>query len=100
MAGLLKKQLAANARAAQPAGGAPAPPLELAPWLTPLLSGATFRFGLFFGAHAALATWAALHWSTAAWAALKGIGFTGTFILYGLLEAWFLRRAISRRRPV
>lgn len=92
MAGLLKKQLAANAREA------PAQPLELAPWLIPLLSGATFRFGVFFGAHAALATWAALHWSTAAWAALKGIGFTGTFILYGLLEGWGLRRAIARRR--
>jgi intracellular septation protein len=90
MAGLLKKQLAAQQ-------GTQAQSLELAPWVVPLLGGATFRFGLFFGAHAALATWAAIHWSTAAWAALKGIGFTGTFILYGLLEAWVLRRRISKR---
>jgi intracellular septation protein len=98
MAGLLKKQLAAAARASAPPGvqapsGAPAP--ELAPWLIPLLGGVTFRFGLFFGAHAALAACAALHWSTAAWAALKGIGFTGTFLLYGLVEAACLRRRIQ-----
>jgi intracellular septation protein len=90
MAGLLKKQLAAQ----RPAE-AGAPPLELAPWLTPLLAGATFRFGLFFGAHAALATWAALRWSTAHWAALKGIGFTVSFILYGLAEAWLLRYRVA-----
>jgi intracellular septation protein len=94
MAGLLKKQLAAQ----QAAKGGPVQPFELAPWLTPLLAGATFRFGLFFGAHAALATWAALHWSTAAWAMLKGIGFTVSFIVYGLAEAWFLRYRVANHQ--
>jgi len=92
MAGLLKKQLAAQQAAGQPG---PQPPLELAPWLVPLLAGATFRFGLLFAAHAALATWAALKWSTAAWAMLKGIGFTASFIVYGLAEAWFLRYRVA-----
>jgi intracellular septation protein len=91
MAGLLKKQLAAQ-QATSPQA------LELAPWLIPLLSGTTFRFGLFFGAHAALATWAAIHWSTAAWAALKGIGFTVTLIAYGLAEAWLLRVRVRKRQ--
>src|SRR5262249_2106795 len=37
------------------------------PLVIGVLSGFTLRLGIFFAAHAALAAWAALHWSTAAW---------------------------------
>jgi intracellular septation protein len=60
------------------------------------LPGLTIRMALFFLFHAALATWAALYWSTTAWALLKGLGFTGSFILYMLVEVIFLRRKARR----
>lgn len=56
------------------------------------MSGMTFRLSLFFLAHALLATWAALRWSTEAWAILKGIGVMLSLALYMILEAIFLRR--------
>ncbi|OFZ36835.1 MAG: hypothetical protein A2070_06845 [Bdellovibrionales bacterium GWC1_52_8] len=62
--------------------------------LSPALAGMTVRIGIFFGLHAALATWAALHWSTAAWALLKGVGFTVSAIVYVLIESLVLRRKI------
>jgi intracellular septation protein len=65
-----------------------------------LLGGVTFRFGVFFGLHAALAAWAAVHWSTAAWAALKGIGFTLSLIVYGVVETGLLRYRVAKlHRP-
>lgn len=54
--------------------------------------GLNFRIGLFFAAHAALATWAAFYWSTSAWAILKGVGFTLSFIAYMVLEMLWMRR--------
>jgi intracellular septation protein len=90
MAVMLKKQLVAQGKLE--AGAQP----QFHPAFLGLLGGVTLRIGLFFAAHAALAAWAALYWSTAAWAALKGIGFTLTFILYGLAEAWLLRYRIAK----
>jgi intracellular septation protein len=60
------------------------------------MSGFTLRVSLFFLAHAAIAAYAALYWSTAAWAALKGLGFTLTFLLYVVVEGIFLRRRMQR----
>ena len=61
------------------------------------IRGLTLRMGIFFAFHAVLATWAALHWSTAAWAILKGVGFTGSMVVYMGLEAVLLRRKVSGR---
>lgn len=55
----------------------------------------SLRVGIFFLAHAALATWAAFSWTTTQWALLKGVGFTGSFILYLLTEVLLLRRSIA-----
>lgn len=57
-------------------------------------SGMTFRIGVFFLLHAALATWAAVYWSTRAWAILKGVGFTGSMVLYMVVEMFFIRRKL------
>lgn len=56
------------------------------------LVGVTWRTGLFFAIHTALAVWAALEWSTTNWALLKGIGLTVSFIIYLLGEVFYLRR--------
>jgi intracellular septation protein len=87
MAGLMRKQMA------QMVGQ---PQVTLPPWMEGLLQGITLRFGLFFLLHAALATWAALHWSTEAWAILKGVGFTVSLIAYGVAEAVLLRYRIAK----
>ena len=71
-------------------------PPEAAERLKAAFSPITFRLGLFNLAHAALATWAALRWSTAAWATLKGVGFTGSFVALMLLEMRGLRRSAVR----
>lgn len=63
------------------------------------MRGLTFRLAIFFGLHALLATWAALYWSTSAWAFLKGVGFTGSFLLYMGVEILWIRRVV-RRAPV
>jgi intracellular septation protein len=59
------------------------------------LNGVTWRAGLFFALHTALAVWAALEWSTANWALLKGIGLTLSFILYLGAEVFYLRRSMA-----
>ena len=73
---------------------------QMPPVIVPLVeagfAGLTFRVGIFFLAHAVLATWAALYWSTRAWAILKGVGFTGSMILYTVGESLILRRRIRR----
>jgi intracellular septation protein len=60
------------------------------------MSGMTFRMGIFFAAHAALATWAALYWSSNAWALLKGVGLTVSLIVYMLLEVLYIRRSAMK----
>lgn len=62
------------------------------------MSGLTVRTGFFFAIHAGLATWAALDWSTTNWALLKGVGLTVSFILYLVIEAVLLRRAVLKQR--
>jgi intracellular septation protein len=62
------------------------------------LPGLTFRLALFLGVHAALATWAAFAWSTTAWAWLKGVGFTGSLLVYMGVEVWWLRRSLRPSR--
>lgn len=59
-------------------------------------AGMTLRIGIFFLLHAALATWAALEWSTRAWALLKGVGFTGTVLVYMAAEVLLLRRKAAQ----
>ncbi|QLY27320.1 septation protein IspZ [Bdellovibrio sp. KM01] len=60
------------------------------------MSGMTFRMGIFFAAHAVLATWAALHWTSNAWALLKGVGLTVSLIVYMLLEVLYIRRSAMK----
>lgn len=61
------------------------------------MSGITLRVGLFFAAHAILATWAALEWSSTNWALLKGVGLTVSFIVYLVIEGFFLRRSVLKK---
>ncbi|MEZ0393299.1 MAG: septation protein IspZ [Pseudobdellovibrionaceae bacterium] len=68
--------------------------------IKPILAAMTFRLSLFFAAHAALATWAALAWTTAQWAWLKGAGLIASFLFYLLCElAWIRYRAKKKRGP-
>lgn len=60
------------------------------------LSGMTLRMSIFFLAHAVLATYAALYWSTEAWALLKGIGLMGSMIVYMIFEMFLIRSKIHR----
>jgi len=60
--------------------------------------GFTLRAGIFLLAHAVLATWAAFAWSTRAWMLLKGVGFTGSFIVYAIAESFMMRRRMGRPR--
>lgn len=60
------------------------------------MSGFTFRIGVFFAIHAALATWAAFSWSTRDWALLKGVGLTVSFILYLIIEGFILRQYVRK----
>jgi intracellular septation protein len=69
-------------------------PEPVKPFLKDAFKGFTFRLGIFFLLHAALATWAALHWSTRAWAILKGVGFTLTLVAYMFAEMVVLRRSL------
>ena len=62
------------------------------------MNGLTFRMGLFFAIQAALAVWAALDWTTTNWALLKGVGLTVSFILYLVIEGFFLRRSVLKTR--
>ncbi len=61
------------------------------------LPGLTVRMAIFFGLHAALATWAAFSWSTSAWALLKGVGFTGSLLVYMAVEILVLRRRLQAK---
>lgn len=61
-------------------------------------TGMTWRLGLFFLVHAALATYAAFYWSTSAWALLKGVGLTVSLIVVLGLEVYFLRRVLYGNR--
>ncbi len=60
------------------------------------LSGMTFRMSFFFLAHAILATWAALYWTTESWAILKGIGLTLSMIVYMVIEIVWARYKMNR----
>lgn len=62
------------------------------------LQGLTFRLGLFFLVHTALAVWAAFDWSTTAWALLKGVGLTVSFVIYLVAEGLWLRRTLNPHR--
>lgn len=62
------------------------------------LLGVTWRTGFFFAIHTGLAVWAALDWSTTNWALLKGIGLTVSFILYLVIEVFYLRQSIAKMR--
>ncbi len=61
------------------------------------LKGVNFRCGIFFFIHAALATWAALKWSTQAWAVLKGLGVTLSFVLYMVIEVLIFRFRLKKK---
>lgn len=74
---------------------APALPAER---LRPAVTGMTWRMAAFLGLHAGVSAWAAFHWSTAAWAALKGVGFTVGFLVYGVAEGLVLRYRIASRK--
>lgn len=65
---------------------------QMPEFMKPFLSTLTFRLGFFFLAHAILATWAALSWSTRDWALLKGVGLTVSFIIYLIIEFLIFRK--------
>jgi len=69
-------------------------PAAVVPFFEKFLKGFTLRVSFFFLAHAGLAAWAAIYWSTRAWILLKGIGFTGSMICYGVIEILVMRRKI------
>jgi len=69
---------------------------QIHPVVLPLMTGMTFRLGLFFAIHAAIATWAALAWTTAQWALLKGVGLTVTFVIYLGVELLWIRRCVQK----
>ena len=71
-------------------------PPVMQPLFEKFLSGFTLRIAIFFLLHAGLAAYAALYWSTRAWMLLKGVGFTSSFIVYGLIEVLFFRRSARR----
>ncbi|MEQ1723300.1 MAG: septation protein IspZ [Pseudobdellovibrio sp.] len=61
------------------------------------MSGMTLRLSFFMLAHAILATWAALSWSTESWALLKGVGLTVSMIVYMILEILWARIKITKK---
>lgn len=70
---------------------------QINPVVKPLMNGMTFRLGLFFAAHAAVATWAALEWSTAQWALLKGVYLFASFFVYLLFELLWIRHSVRKQ---
>ncbi len=60
------------------------------------MSGITLRISFFFLAHAVIATYAALYWSTEAWAILKSVGLTVSMILYMVIEMIWIRKQIRK----
>lgn len=71
------------------------PPI-MQPLFEKFLTGFTLRIAIFFLIHAAIAAYAAIYWSPRAWMLLKGVGFTGSFILYGFIEI-LVFRMVARR---
>lgn len=71
-------------------------PQHMAPVFEKVMKSLTVRLSVFFFAHAALAVYAALYWSTRAWALLKGVGFTVSMILYLFLEVFWMRGRMRR----
>lgn len=67
----------------------------------PLMSSMTVRLGIFFAFHAALATYAALYWTTSQWAWLKGAGVGLSFLVYMVFEFFWIRHSVRRnlKRP-
>ena len=74
-------------------------PAERREFLGRRFRGMTWRVGVFFWIHAALACWAAIYASTRVWALLKGVGFTLSFIAYLGVEIWVLRKSVLKRSP-
>jgi len=64
--------------------------------LKEFFSGITFRSSFFMLFHSLLATWAAFFWTTEAWVALKGLGFTISFVVYLFIEMFFIRHQIKK----
>lgn len=60
------------------------------------MSGMTLRLSFFMLAHAIIAIWAALYWSTEAWAMLKGVGLTVSMIVYMISEVLWARLKINK----
>lgn len=58
-------------------------------YMLDFFSNITFRLGIFFLIHCALAIWAAFEWSTVNWALLKGVGLTVSSIVYLAIEMWW-----------
>ncbi len=71
---------------------------EAPQFLKDAMGSMTFRLGLFFLAHAVLATFAAYKWSTASWALLKGVGLTVSMIVYMLLEVVVMRFTLKQKQ--
>ena len=61
------------------------------------MSGMTLRLGLFFLAHAILATYAAFNWSSESWALLKGLGLTISMVLYMIVEVIWMRLTLKKQ---
>ncbi len=70
---------------------------EINPVVRPLMTGMTFRLGIFFAVQGLIATWAAYYWSTAQWALLKGFGLTISFFVYLGLELLWIRHCVRNR---
>lgn len=62
------------------------------------MSGMTLRLSFFMLIHGIIATYAAFYWSTEAWAFLKGIGLTGSMILYMVIEMLFARKILQKTK--
>jgi intracellular septation protein len=60
-------------------------------------AGISLRMGFFFLIHCGIATWAAIAWETKNWALLKGVGFTGSLLVYLGIEILLMRRAAAGR---
>jgi intracellular septation protein len=69
---------------------------EMKAFMARAYRGMTLRLGVFFAAHAALATWAAFRASTELWVFLKGIGVPVTGLLYMVVEGLLLRYRITK----
>ncbi len=71
---------------------------EINPLIRPMMTGMTFRLGIFFTIQAMLATWAAFSWSTAQWALLKGFGLTVSFFIYLGFEILWIRHSVRNQK--